>query len=137
MKRFLLDSGIASDYLNRRNSVTERAYRETAAGKKVGICIPILAELRFGIELSATRERNLDRLNRALPSLILWPFTESAAALYASIAANLRRSGRPMQVFDMMAAAIALDLGNCTVVSSDSDLWAIPGLSVENWATVP
>jgi tRNA(fMet)-specific endonuclease VapC len=30
-------------------------------------------------------------------------------------------------------AAIALTLGNCTVVSTDSDLSAVPGLTVENW----
>jgi hypothetical protein len=28
----------------------------------------------------------------------------------------------------------ALSLGNCTVVSADSDLLAIPRLTVENWA---
>jgi len=38
-----------------------------------------------------------------------------------------------MQVIDMMIAAIALSLGNCTVVTTDSDLSAVPGLSVENW----
>jgi len=37
-----------------------------------------------------------------------------------------------MQVIDIMLAAIALSLGNCVVVSTDSDLLAIPGLSVEN-----
>jgi tRNA(fMet)-specific endonuclease VapC len=31
-------------------------------------------------------------------------------------------------------AAIAFTLGNCTVVTGDSDLAAIPGLTVENWA---
>jgi tRNA(fMet)-specific endonuclease VapC len=36
---------------------------------------------------------------------------------------------------DMLIAAIALSLGNTTVVSSDSDLTAVPGLKVENWAT--
>lgn len=41
---------------------------------------------------------------------------------------------RPMQVVDMMIAAIATSLGQCTVVSSDSDLLAVPGLAVENWA---
>jgi tRNA(fMet)-specific endonuclease VapC len=50
------------------------------------------------------------------------------------IAATLRRAGRPMQTVDMMIAAIALSLGNCTVVSSDSDLSAVPRLDVENWA---
>jgi tRNA(fMet)-specific endonuclease VapC len=39
-----------------------------------------------------------------------------------------------MQQVDMMIAAIALALGNCTVVSGDSDLMAIPGLTVEDWA---
>ena len=38
-----------------------------------------------------------------------------------------------MQVVDMMIAAISLTLGNCTVVSADSDLGAVPGLRVENW----
>jgi tRNA(fMet)-specific endonuclease VapC len=38
-----------------------------------------------------------------------------------------------MQQIDIQIAAIALSLGNCTVISTDSDLLAIPGLSVENW----
>jgi tRNA(fMet)-specific endonuclease VapC len=33
-----------------------------------------------------------------------------------------------------MIDAIALSLGNATVVTMDSDLAAIPGLTVENWA---
>ncbi len=39
-----------------------------------------------------------------------------------------------MQPIDVQIAAIALNLGNCTVVSADSDLAAVPGLTVENWA---
>jgi tRNA(fMet)-specific endonuclease VapC len=38
-----------------------------------------------------------------------------------------------MQQIDIMVAAIALSLGNCTVVSNDTDLAAVPGLTVENW----
>jgi tRNA(fMet)-specific endonuclease VapC len=38
-----------------------------------------------------------------------------------------------MQQIHIMIAAVARSLGNCTVVSDDSDLSAIPGLSVENW----
>ena len=44
----------------------------------------------------------------------------------------MRRTGRAIQI-----AAIALTLGGATVVTSDSDLSAAPGLSVVNWATVP
>jgi tRNA(fMet)-specific endonuclease VapC len=38
-----------------------------------------------------------------------------------------------MQTVDIMVAAVALSLGDCTVVSADSDLVAVPGLTVENW----
>lgn len=40
-----------------------------------------------------------------------------------------------MQVIDIMVAAVALSLGNTTVVTTDSDLSAVPGLPVENWAS--
>jgi tRNA(fMet)-specific endonuclease VapC len=33
-------------------------------------------------------------------------------------------------------AAIALTLGNCVVVTTDTDLAAVPGLRTENW-TLP
>jgi tRNA(fMet)-specific endonuclease VapC len=36
---------------------------------------------------------------------------------------------------DMMLAAIALTIGHCIVVSGDSDLAAVRGLTVENWAS--
>jgi len=36
---------------------------------------------------------------------------------------------------DIQIAAIARSLGNTIVVSSDSDLAAVSGLAVENWAT--
>jgi tRNA(fMet)-specific endonuclease VapC len=40
-----------------------------------------------------------------------------------------------MQAIDIQIAAIALSLGNCTVVTTDTDLSAVAGLSVENWAS--
>jgi tRNA(fMet)-specific endonuclease VapC len=135
VRRYLFDTGIAGDYINRRHGVWERAREEVARGNRIGIGIPVLAELYFGVERSATRDRNLQRLRLALSSLRVWPFTEEAAEEYGRIAAELRRIGRPMQVMDMMIAAIALSLGKCTVVSADSDLTAVPGLTVENWAS--
>jgi tRNA(fMet)-specific endonuclease VapC len=94
-----------------------------------------LCELWAGIELSASRDRNLDRMKRALTRLRVWPLEAKAAEIYGRLYADLRRKGRAMQITDLQIAAIALNLGNCTVVSKDSDLSAVPGLSVENWAT--
>lgn len=88
-----------------------------------------------GIGGSQSRDRNLTRLRHALSRLALWPYDRTAAEEYGRVFAELRRIGRPMQQIDIQVAAIAFSLGSTTVVSADSDLAAVPGLKVENWAT--
>jgi len=131
--RFLLDTNMAGHYINQRHGVFDRARIEVANGNPLGIGVPVLAELVAGIEHSSSRDRNMRRLKTALASLRLWPFDSSAAFEYGRIYAELARLGRPIGVVDMMIAAIAMTLGNCTVVSSDSDLLAVPGLKLEDW----
>ncbi len=41
-----------------------------------------------------------------------------------------------MQEFAIAIAAIAPSLGQCVVVSKDSDMRAVPGLTVEDWSQV-
>jgi tRNA(fMet)-specific endonuclease VapC len=76
---------------------------------------------------------NIVRLNRGLSQLMSWPFDRNASRQCGQIMADLQRRGLPIQMVDMMLAAIALSLGNTTVVSSDSDLSRVTGLGVENW----
>ncbi len=104
-------------------------------GNPVGVGIPVLAELAYGVEQSVSRDRNMQRLRKALSALRVWPFDDGAAFEYGRVAAELRRIGRPMQQIDIQVAAIAFVLGNGTVVSGDSDLRAIPGLTVEDWGS--
>jgi tRNA(fMet)-specific endonuclease VapC len=137
MRRFLLDTGAAGDFINRRRGIFERARQEANQGNPVGIGVPVLAELVYGVERSVSRDRNMQRLIQALASWRIWPFDNRAAFEYGRIAAELRRIGRPMQQIDIQIAAIAFALGNCTVVSGDSDLKAVPGLTVEDWAANP
>jgi tRNA(fMet)-specific endonuclease VapC len=101
----------------------------------VGTCVPVIGELLYGVELSATRDDNLKRVRAGLTQITIWPFTREAGEEFGRLRAVLRRSGRAMQIIDIQLAAIALSLGNCTVVTTDSDLSAVPGLAVENWAT--
>jgi tRNA(fMet)-specific endonuclease VapC len=135
MRRYLLDTGIAQDFMNRRHGVRDRVDVERHRGNRIGICVPVLGELWAGIEGSASRERNEVKLRNALSRLVVWPYANEAAAAFGRLFAELRRIGRPMQQIDIQIAAIALTLGNCTVVSADGDLAAVPGLTVENWAS--
>jgi hypothetical protein len=43
MTRFVLDSGIVSDYIDRRNGVYDRARAEVSNGSPVGVGVPVLA----------------------------------------------------------------------------------------------
>jgi tRNA(fMet)-specific endonuclease VapC len=134
MRRFLLDTNAAADCIFRRRGVHEKVKGARSIGDRIGIGIPVLGELFAGVEYSATKERNLDIVLRNVHLFRLWPFTAEAARVYGQLYAELRRVGRLIQQIDLQIAAIALTLGNCTVVSSDADLASVAGLSVENWS---
>ena len=133
MRRFILDTGIAGLYLDRKRGVFERAEAENAQGNRIGIAAPILAELAFRAEGSPHRDRNILRLRQALAVWNLWLVDPATAFEYSRIAFALKTIGRPMGQNDIWIAAIALTLGNTTVVTMNSDLPTIPGLTVENW----
>src|SRR5262249_45659007 len=130
-----LDAGIMRDFSNHRKGVDVKARDARQRGARIGTCLPVVGELFFGVEASATRDANLPKLRRALSGILCWPFDWAAAEEYGRLAAELQRLGRPMQQIDIQIAAIALSLRNCAVVSADSDLAAVPGLKVENWST--
>ena len=135
MKRCLLDSNAVGHLIEKRSGLPDRVREARRNGFRIGIGTPVLAELYYGVEYSSTRDANLRRLERALSSLIIWPFDEMAAAKFGRLRVELRRKARPMQVIDIMIASIAISLGDCTVVTSDSDLSAIAGLKVEDWTS--
>jgi tRNA(fMet)-specific endonuclease VapC len=122
-------------FIDRRRDVDARVREARVREFVIGTCVPVVAELFYGVEFSASREINRPRLLRGLSRIRCWPFDRESAEEYGRLAAELRRIGRPMQQIDIMIAAVAFSLDNCTVVSDDSDLAAVPGLAVENWAT--
>ena len=135
MKRYLLDTNAAADFIFRRKGVDVRAKLEAKNGAKIGVALPVAAELFAGAEFSLTREKNLDVINRNLRILRIWPFTMDAARTYGRLFAEMRKVGRTTHAMDLMIASIALSLGNCIVISRDSDMFFVPGLCVESWTT--
>src|SRR5262245_20073955 len=111
MRRYLLDTGIAACYIDRRLGVFDRAQTECSRRNRIGRARPGLAELVYRVEGGPNRDRNMQRLQLALAVWKLWPTTEDAAYEYGRIAAALRRLGRMIGQNDIMIAAIALTLG--------------------------
>jgi hypothetical protein len=50
VRRYLLDTGPAQDFINRRNGIQERADAERHRGNRIGICMPVLGELWSAVE---------------------------------------------------------------------------------------
>ena len=135
MRRYLLDSGPAQDFINRRRGIDQQVLAHRRRGHHVGICVPVLGELWSGIEGGTNRAWNISLLKTRIAPFTIWPYDIAAAKEFGRLFIQLQRMGRTMQQIDVQIAAIALTLGNCTVVTMDSDLAAVPGLAVENWAT--
>ena len=134
MKRYLLDSGIVSDWIDRRNSVDQRVADAMRRGDRIGLGTPVVGELWGGVEFSRTSERNRASLARVLARATLWTFDKAAAREYGRLYAELRHNGHVIPQIDLQIAAIAFTLGNCTVVTKDSDFRLIPGLDIEDWS---
>jgi tRNA(fMet)-specific endonuclease VapC len=134
-RRYLLDTGTAQDYQDRRGDVRGRVLALRRSGHRVGICAPVLGELWSGVEFSSSPERNRQSLTEALRTLAIWPFSPEAAAAYGAIYAEMRQAGRVIQQIDMQIGAIARTLPNCVIVSKDADLKAIPAAIVEDWSS--
>ena len=93
MMRYLLDTGIAQDFIARDVKVVERVDVTRRGGNRIGICTPVLGELWSGVEGSISRDRNLQRLRAALSRLVVWPYTNEAAEQFGRVFAELRRIG--------------------------------------------
>jgi len=133
MTRYLFDSNAVNAFADHRAPLAARAREARMRGGQLGTCEQVIAEMYFGLEFSSSKAENLVKLERALGRLACWPFDRRAAREYGRLAAELQRRGRQMQIIDMMIAAISLTLPNCVVVTTDSDLSAVPGLAVVNW----
>jgi tRNA(fMet)-specific endonuclease VapC len=135
MKRYLLDTNAVSDLINHRHAIPARVREARVRGVVIGTCEPVVAELFFGVENSETRDENRRRLRHGLRRLRCWPLDRRASEEFGRLVAELKRAGRLIGPMDMLIAAIALSLGDCTVVTCDKDLLSVPGLKVENWRT--
>src|SRR5688572_6414987 len=106
MTRYLLDTGPAQQFINNHAAVRANATMRKQRDDVIGICVPVLGELWSGVEGSAARDVNLNRLMHGMRNLVLWPYDKQAASEFGRIFNVLKNVGRPMQQIDIQIAAI-------------------------------
>lgn len=97
------------------------------------------AEILYGLRLSPEGRRRHD-LEEAIAPIFgedlagrVLPFDRDAADLYATIATDRRRAGRPISQFDAQIAAIALSRGASVATRNVPDFAGIGLVIVNPW----
>jgi len=129
---YLLDTNIVS-YILRRNATVGRKLRDAnRSGEEVFISCITYYELKRGL-LYANATRQLAEFNQFYSKYEVL-FLDDIAILEKAceIHVDLKRRGQTIQEQDIFIAATAIARG-LILVSNDSDLLRVEGLSLENW----
>jgi tRNA(fMet)-specific endonuclease VapC len=129
---YLLDTNILS-YILRKNLIVDKKLRQvTRNGNQVFLsCITYYEVKRGLLAINATRQlANFQQFYTDYEVLFLddIDIIEQACKIHA----DLKIKGRPIQDADVFIAATAITRG-LILVSNDSDLLRVEGLSLENW----
>jgi len=130
--KYLLDTNVCVDYLNGRFPGVTQAIRRSPP-EDLCVSSVAVAELRYGAEKSAHRQRNHSRLDILLAEIACVDFDLDAATFYGRVRANLERNGHVIGPYDMQVAAHALALGLTLVSDNTREFRRVKGLKVENW----
>lgn len=117
--------------LNRSDDSLIRMFR-THIAAEFAVSTITVAELEFGVANSVRLEQNHRKLIEFLSPLSLVSFDQFDARVYAKIKNGLRIKGKPIDPFDMLIAAQAINR-NLILLTNDSHFSRIPDLRIENW----
>lgn len=130
--RFMVDTDTCIALIKRKPAPVLRRLTALAPGE-AGISAITLAELRFGVEKSAARDRNDRALDAFVLPLEVADFDEAAAAAYGAVRSALEKAGTPIGPLDTQIGAHALSLGAALVTHNVREFRRVPGLTVVDW----
>ncbi|MFM6195060.1 MAG: type II toxin-antitoxin system VapC family toxin [Planktothrix sp.] len=131
-KSYLLDTNIVS--LSLKNNLKVKEKLKQLESQKELLCISCITYFEIKRVLFAVKAtKQLERFNEFCQDYQIILLDDLAILEKAAeIHANLRLRGLPIQTEDILIAATAIVKG-LILVSNDSDLLRVEGLSLENW----
>lgn len=130
MTRYLLDTCICVFLFRQKYGVAERLSQLNPA--QCYVSEVTLAELRYGAYKSDRVEENLELIDKLAERVNIVPFAESID-FFAKEKNRLRAQGTPIEDFDLLIAAAAVQSGAVLVTDNTKHFIHIEGLTLENW----
>lgn len=101
--------------------------------ERVALSSIVAAELAYGVEKSAFKDRNRKVLELFLGEVRVLPWTHDAMWHFAQHQHVLRQSGQMIGELDLLIACQALALDAVCVTNNTGEFERIKGLKLENW----
>ena len=130
--KYLLDTNICI-YMIKNNPPEVRKHFQNVTPGDVYISSVTIAELQYGAEKSAAKEKNALALEAFLLPLVIVPFDLDAAVAYGKIRNFLERQGTPIGGMDMLIAAQAIAYDFTLITHNMKEFQRIPNLKCEAW----
>jgi tRNA(fMet)-specific endonuclease VapC len=129
--RYLLDTNIVSDITRHPHG---HVIKRIAQIGEQNICTSIVVamELCFGVAKKGSAKL-AGQVDSLLEKIDILPLSPPADQHYATLRAQLEKSGTPIGANDMLIAAHALALGCVLVTDNKREFTRIKSLKVENW----
>ena len=129
---YLLDTNIVSAIINRNQRLSAKSIELNNIGESLFIsCITYYEAKRGLLAVNATRKMSI--FSDFCASVEILFLDDMAIIETASrIHADLKQRGRPIQDADILIASTAITRG-LILVSNDSDMQRVPGVTLENW----
>ncbi len=128
----LLDSNHASPLVTLHHPLRAKVLQARFAGDAFALVPPVIAETWFGISVLPRAVQNRQEWMRIQGLLSIYAIDAQDGIDAAELQLTLRGRGFQLETVDALIAAVALRYG-LTLLTSDSDFAAIPGLSQANW----
>ena len=130
--RVLLDTNICI-YMIKNKPLEVRKHFERFVPRDIAISSITVAELQYGVEKNAAREKNALALEAFLLPLEIAPFDMDSALAYGKIRAEQESQGKPIGSMDMLIAAQAIAQDFTLITHNLKEFDRVPGLRCETW----
>jgi tRNA(fMet)-specific endonuclease VapC len=134
---YSLDTNVCIGLINRSAVRVRARFGEAVrAGSVLCVSTVVLHELWYGVEKSARRDHNTERLRTFLSGLIeVLPFDDADARATGAVRAELERAGTPIGAYDTMIAGQAIRRGFTLVTANTREFARVDDLMWEDWAS--
>lgn len=133
MKKYLLDTNICAYFLNGKFNLENKI--DDVGFENCVVSEITIAELKYGVEKSAHKEKNKKTLEIFQSKFDVIPIFP-ALDIYAKEKARLKTKGKILDDFDLLIGSTAI-FNNLTLVTKNiSDFDRLENINIEDWTVV-